>query len=84
MARFVVIACPWVLWEELPAKTIGDVADPSRRWRTVDSYSTLKECKQDVAKLFAEIVKQGREPGSTPVCLPDTVDPRPPAPKRER
>jgi len=70
--------CAWVLWEQLPQKIVADFTDPARRWNPLESYTSLRACQAEVDKYYAEISRAGQTPGSRPVCLPDTVDPRGP------
>jgi hypothetical protein len=70
--------CAWVLWEESPQRTYGDVTDPARRWTPIGGYANTRDCRAAVEQIYSEANRKGVELSTRPVCLPDTVDPRGP------
>jgi hypothetical protein len=69
--------CAWVLWVTRTTTASGADFDSSPR----DSYVSLQECKTaQQAPAMKKIVSESERTGLrlSPVCLPDTVDPRGP------
>jgi hypothetical protein len=83
--------CAWVLWQEGSYVAKGS-SEIDTRWYTLSAWNDLRTCEVARQERLAGFPKgsQTLEPGSVlvtwdngatttfrPICLPDTVDPRP-------